>query len=147
MNGDNTYDVFMGRKADRDAITACCEELKSKGVWSSPRAVQLMNAAPAVLFSSIPLSRAQSFKEIAEKHGVSVTIKSSRKVPSPAPKPQAPPVARCPKCGSTSIQAVRKGFSFGKALVGTAVFGGVGAVAGLANDKYQRYCLNCGKKW
>lgn len=58
-------------------------------------------------------------------------------------------VAKCPWCGSTSIQAVKKGFGLGRAALGTLVVGPlVGVAAGLAgSNKIQRVCLNCGKKW
>lgn len=46
----------------------------------------------------------------------------------------------CPHCGYDDFDMVRKGFSFGKAIVGTVVLGPVGAVAGLGSNKYQRVC-------
>ena len=39
----------------------------------------------------------------------------------------------CPKCGSTSIQAVSKGFGLLRGFVGSG--------------KIENYCLNCGNKW
>ncbi len=39
----------------------------------------------------------------------------------------------CPKCGSTSIQAVQKGFGLLRGFVGSG--------------KTENYCLNCGHKW
>ena len=61
--------------------------------------------------------------------------------------------ARCPKCGSTSLSAHKKGFGIGKALVGSAAtnlvgLGLIGAVAGNAGAKKVRVtCLNCGKQF
>ncbi|ANK60932.1 hypothetical protein AYR52_06010 [Loigolactobacillus backii] len=60
---------------------------------------------------------------------------------------------RCPKCGSYNIQVVgnhHKGFSVGKAVVGGALAGGVGTVAGFAGKKGKKtdmICMNCGKKF
>lgn len=55
---------------------------------------------------------------------------------------------RCPKCGSTQIQAMKKGFGFGKAAVGAWVAGPVGLLAGgIGAGKVQRVCLKCGKKF
>lgn len=59
----------------------------------------------------------------------------------------------CPKCRSTNVQAVgqhRKGFSVGKAVAGTALSGGLGAIAGFAGKntkKVDMICMNCGKKF
>lgn len=39
-------------------------------------------------------------------------------------------IACCPKCGSTSLTANKKGFGVGKAVIGTAVAGPIGLVAG-----------------
>lgn len=70
---------------------------------------------------------------------------SGRSVSSALPDP-AP--VRCPCCGSTQIQAVKKGFSFGKAAMGVALFGQIGSSAGLIGaEKTDRVCLNCGKKF
>lgn len=49
---------------------------------------------------------------------------------------------RCAACGSPNVAKVEKndGFSYGKALVGTAVFGTIGAVAGI-NGKRDMFTL------
>lgn len=55
---------------------------------------------------------------------------------------------RCPKCGSTSISADKKGFGVGKAVVGAAVAGPIGLVAGnVGAKKVNITCLNCGHHW
>ena len=55
---------------------------------------------------------------------------------------------KCPKCGSTSISADKKGFGVGKAVVGAAVAGPIGLVAGNMGAKKVRItCLNCGHQW
>jgi len=57
-------------------------------------------------------------------------------------------VVHCSKCGSTSISANKKGFSLGKALVGSVVALPVGAVTGMmGKNKIYITCLNCGHKW
>jgi uncharacterized paraquat-inducible protein A len=61
---------------------------------------------------------------------------------------EADPTPRCPKCGSTSISADKKGFGVGKAVMGAAVAGPVGLVAGNIGAKKVRItCLNCGHHW
>lgn len=53
---------------------------------------------------------------------------------------------KCPKCGSANISANKKGFSFGKALVGGILTGGVGLLAGtIGSSKIKITCLACGK--
>lgn len=58
-------------------------------------------------------------------------------------------VACCPKCGSTSLSANKKGFSAGKAAAGMFLTGGLaGAVAGgIGANKVEVTCLNCGHKF
>lgn len=54
-------------------------------------------------------------------------------------------IACCPKCGSTSLTANKKGFGIGKAVVGAALTGGIGLAAGNIGAKKVRItCLNCG---
>lgn len=54
-------------------------------------------------------------------------------------------IACCPKCGSTSLTANKKGFGIGKAVVGAALTGGIGLAAGNIGAKKVRVtCLNCG---
>lgn len=61
--------------------------------------------------------------------------------------------ARCPRCGSTSLSAHKKGFGIGKAVIGAAVtaplgLGLIGAVAGNKGAKKVRVtCLKCGKQF
>ena len=55
---------------------------------------------------------------------------------------------KCPKCGSTSISADKKGFGVGKAVVGAAVAGPIGLTLGNAGAKKVRItCLACGHQW
>ncbi len=55
---------------------------------------------------------------------------------------------RCPKCGSTSISADKKGYGIGKGVVGAAVAGPLGLVLGNAGAKKVRItCLACGYQW
>ena len=57
-------------------------------------------------------------------------------------------IACCPKCGSASLSANKKGFGVGKAVVGAYVAGPVGLVAGnIGAKKVWVTCLNCGHRW
>ena len=57
-------------------------------------------------------------------------------------------LACCPKCGSTSLSANKKGFGIGKALVGATLTLGVGLLAGgIGRNKIEVICLKCGNKF
>lgn len=57
-------------------------------------------------------------------------------------------IACCPKCGSTSLSANKKGFGIGKAVLGAALTGGIGLAAGNIGAKKVRItCLNCGHQF
>lgn len=54
----------------------------------------------------------------------------------------------CPQCSSTQYYVGEKGFSAGKAIVGNAVAGGIGMLAGFHGSKNLVFtCLKCGNKW
>ena len=56
--------------------------------------------------------------------------------------------AKCPRCGSTSLSANKKGFGIGKALVGAALFGPFGLICGnLGARKVWVTCMHCGKRF
>lgn len=58
-------------------------------------------------------------------------------------------LACCPKCGSISLSAQKKGFGVGKAAAGVFLTGGVaGALAGgIGANKLEITCLACGHKF
>ncbi len=57
-------------------------------------------------------------------------------------------MAKCPRCGSTSLSGNKKGFGIGKAVLGAAVAGPFGLVAGnIGAKKVLVTCMKCGKKF
>lgn len=67
-----------------------------------------------------------------------MTISAKRKA-----KAQQP--ITCPKCDSPSIIPAKKGFGLGKAVVGFALIGPFGGLAGgLGANKIKLHCLSCG---
>ena len=57
-------------------------------------------------------------------------------------------MAKCPKCGSTSLNSNRQGFGVGKAIAGATLLGGIGLLAGeIGSNKTLVTCLNCGYKF
>lgn len=64
------------------------------------------------------------------------------------PTSPTPQTACCPRCKSLSITADKKGFGVGKAVVGAAVAGPIGLIAGnIGSKKVRVTCLNCGHQW
>ena len=57
-------------------------------------------------------------------------------------------MAKCPRCGSTSLSTHKKGYGIGKGIVGAAVAGPLGLMAGnIGSGKVMVTCLNCGYKF
>jgi len=59
---------------------------------------------------------------------------------------------KCGKCGSAQIQVLgqrRKSFSVGKAIVGGALTGGLGTLAGFTGgkSKIDAFCTSCGYRF
>lgn len=56
--------------------------------------------------------------------------------------------AKCPHCGSKSLVANKKGYGIGKGIVGAAIFGPLGLIAGnMGSDKVRMTCLKCGRQY
>ncbi|WP_296912442.1 zinc ribbon domain-containing protein [uncultured Megasphaera sp.] len=54
----------------------------------------------------------------------------------------------CPKCHSRNIYIDKKGYSLTKGIVGTALLGPLGLIAGKHHSNRLRYtCMDCGHKW
>lgn len=54
-------------------------------------------------------------------------------------------VAKCPKCGSTSLQAQKEGVKVGRAVAGALLLGPLGLAAGAVGaNNLKIVCLNCG---
>lgn len=63
-------------------------------------------------------------------------------------KRQYDSMLKCPRCGSTSLSGNKKGYGVGKGLIGAAVAGPFGLVAGnLGSKKVIVTCMNCGHKF
>lgn len=55
---------------------------------------------------------------------------------------------KCPRCGSTSLSGNKKGYGVGKGVVGAAIFGPLGLVAGnIGSGKVMVTCMKCGYKF
>ena len=65
-------------------------------------------------------------------------------------------MAKCPRCGSTSLSGQKKGYGVVKGALGSAALGamtgGIGAIVGLGvgnigRNKVTVTCMNCGRKF
>ena len=78
----------------------------------------------------------------AKKSLISIRQGKSYLVKSIVPMGQAP--IKCPMCGENEkwrlIDASKKNFSFGKALVGAALIGKVGVLAAFCMERYENRC-------
>lgn len=55
---------------------------------------------------------------------------------------------KCPQCRSTNFSVQTRGYSVGRALVGTAFAGPIGLAGGaIGKDKLQYCCASCGRRW
>lgn len=55
---------------------------------------------------------------------------------------------RCPRCCSTSLSGNKKGYGIGKGVIGAALFGPLGLVAGnIGAGKVVITCMKCGHKF
>lgn len=55
---------------------------------------------------------------------------------------------KCPRCGSTSLSGNKKGYGIGKGVIGAAMFGPLGLVAGnIGSKKVVVTCMKCGFKF
>jgi len=59
---------------------------------------------------------------------------------------------KCPKCKGLNVEMMgerKKGFSVGKAVVGSVLLPGVGAAAGFIGKKgkYDFFCTDCGYRY
>ena len=55
---------------------------------------------------------------------------------------------KCPRCGSTSLAGNKKGYGVGKGVVGAAMFGPLGLMAGnIGSKKVIVTCMKCGYKF
>lgn len=94
--------------------------------------------SPSVRVSQVPVPVATPTQPLTKRGQAKQLIAENK----------AAGVACCPKCGSTSISANKKGFGFGKAAAGAFVAGPVGLVGGtLGANKMIITCLNCGHKY
>lgn len=94
--------------------------------------------------------RVEDIGERCSGCGAPLSISRPKVIAAPAAQPveAATPQACCPKCKSTSLHAAKQGFGAGKALVGAALTGGVGLLAGfIGAGKVQVTCLQCGNQW
>lgn len=79
---------------------------------------------------------------------VSTPVVQETVVVAPKPTVNDENVAKCPKCGSTSLQAQKEGVKVGRAVAGALLVGPLGLAAGaIGANNVQVVCLKCGHKF
>lgn len=119
--------------------------------------VQRLRGKPFSALQKEVRGKEQGFWQRAAEQGREINQqKELQKVSQPRPlskrerikENRANGIACCPKCGSTSLSANKKGFGVGKAVVGAYIAGPIGLVAGnIHAKKVWVTCLNCGHRW
>jgi hypothetical protein len=109
---------------------------------------------PASVSSSL-MSISLIKEQISSDDGMSI-VKRFKASGGVAPQGKMPPRLNpdgstpicCPKCGSMSLNASKKGFGAGKAAVGALLLGPLGLAAGaIGSGDVTITCLKCGKQW
>lgn len=118
----------------------CKKELKDGVKFCGYCGKKFNSASPAASSNNF---NAQLNEALA---AASAQIASNRAASTPAVSaPAETNVAKCPICGSTSLQAKTKGVSVGKAAVGALLVGPVGLLAGgIGMNDARIVCLKCG---
>lgn len=114
--------------------------------FSTITAVQVCQNTPYQLVAGLLLEECQNIKTEIEKCGGKVEIvgdDSSKEhnyygvnrawIKTSAPKPAEPPKPQCPKCGSTAIATVNRGYSIVWGMIGSG--------------KPMNVCQKCGHKF
>ena len=114
-------------------------------------AIEAYPNQPALEFSAKPVGGpavAPVSRSTPQRRLVAAPASKKEQAKQRVAENKASGVACCPKCGSTSLSANKKGFSFGKAATGAFIAGPVGLVGGtLGANKLEVTCLNCGHKF
>lgn len=143
---DQAFGLFKGYQLkDGVVCKACFEKSGLKQAGFPPKFVEVWEVV-----TLCDMTDADKLQHIEKKREqMRQAFEATRvRMEDAATRQTAPPAPVCPKCGSTSISANQKGFGVGKAVIGAAVAGPIGLVAGNAGAKKVFItCLNCGHRW
>lgn len=113
---------------DWDKIKSGAKELAAKG----------MEASKELAEKSAEMAKEKQQEKKAEKQELKDRIAQMDKEGT----------VYCPKCYSTNLSANKRGFKFGRALVGGMLTFGVGVMAGaVGKNKIEVTCMKCGHTW
>lgn len=141
--------------ADKAAAAQATAEAKARKAKEQADAVAAWEAEKAhveaiggVFMDPKPGSLAEKLSEAAPSAAGKVLTPQQQLIADKKAQAQAAGLACCPRCGSTSLTANKKGFGAGKAVVGAVLVGPYGLLAGgLGSGKVTITCLNCGYKF
>lgn len=84
----------------------------------------------------------------AKSESINLELKEAKRVHEKLKELKANEPIKCPKCGSTSLSANKKGFGIGKSVVGATIAGPIGLMAGnIGSKKVRITCLKCGHQF
>lgn len=133
INSENiTYKVIILEVgANKVKIIKVIRESTGLGL---KEAKELVDNAPCVVRTGLDKNEADIIAQNLVNEGAKVSVaKDSENIKNLIPsKLVASSTVRCPKCGCTNIQVVRKKFSL---------------LTGFATNKTERVCANCMYKW
>ena len=115
-------------------------------IWLAPKVANYKKpfAEPAYRSGTTPVPEVPHDPDV----WLSKAQREKREIAARKQAASAQGLACCPKCGSTSLSANKKGFSAGKAAAGMFAVGLGGAVFGAAGaNKIKVTCLSCGYQY
>lgn len=152
---------FFERVGLKDGII-CLDCARRLGIEKPFNEIKLLNDMSIETANSI-LNGDRKLVEVVAEHDRVLTQNAVRNLQEQSKKvddhekklekKQQAKAPHCPRCGSKNLQVLgnhRKAFSVGKAVVGGALTGGIGTLAGFAGKKSKKVdviCMNCGKKF
>lgn len=143
-NGEKINLTEIGDECGTLHMTKAINMLTEKTGMDRKLATSLMGRT----YSLTPPNREKIQAHAEKAAALDAELKAAKQVREELRETKANEPVKCPKCGSTSISADKKGFGIGKAVVGAAVAGPIGLVAGNIGAKKVRItCLNCGHQF
>ena len=113
---------------------------KEEGPFDKPKIVEMLRGSTITRYTPC---RPEHRDEAKDWEWVGVVPGLQAMLNSAPPQPDS--AVRCPKCQSTQVTAIQKGFGTGGAVLGAVLLGPVGLLGGLiGSGKPKLACMKCG---
>jgi predicted RNA-binding Zn-ribbon protein involved in translation (DUF1610 family) len=152
ISDDSIYCSSCGKKLEMltsEALIADTAKCPNCGTYNSNNSNYCTNCRTPLTDTAIAENRVQNELQMqqAQIKMQALSLKAQQEQLQ-LQREQYTSMAKCPRCGSTSLSGNKKGFGIGKAVIGAALVGPLGLVAGnVGAKKVQVTCLKCGKKF